>query len=245
MENKIRYNLALVVPCYNEEKKLSISDYRAFLNENPNSFVCFVNDGSNDETYTILKKLSSEFKRNTYVLSLTKNLGKGNAVREGVHYILQNIDITSIGYLDADLATPFNEISRLHNILISRSELDFVFGSRILTLGSTIKRKRSRHLIGRIIATCISSILNAKIYDTQCGAKVMTKQCAEHVFHTPFLSRWLFDVEILQRIKTKNNGLEKTFEEPLKHWEDKGKSSVRLSYGFLVWWDLLRIKFKG
>jgi dolichyl-phosphate beta-glucosyltransferase len=237
--------LALVVPCYNEEKKLSISEYRAFLNQNPNSFFCFINDGSTDETDIILKKISAEFQRNTYVLSLTKNIGKGNAVREGVHYILHNISTITIGYLDADLATPFNEILRLHNILISRSELDFVFGSRILTLGSTIKRKRSRHLIGRVIATCISWILNAKIYDTQCGAKVMTKQCAEYVFEKPFLSRWLFDVEIIQRIKTKNNGLEKILEEPLKHWEDKGKSSVRLSYGFLVWWDLLRIKFKG
>jgi dolichyl-phosphate beta-glucosyltransferase len=91
LENKITYDLALVVPCYNEEKKLSITDYRAFLSENTNCFICFVNDGSTDETDAILKKLSAEFQRNTHVLSLTKNLGKGNAVREGVHYILQNI----------------------------------------------------------------------------------------------------------------------------------------------------------
>jgi dolichyl-phosphate beta-glucosyltransferase len=73
LENKITYELAIVVPCFNEEKKLSISDYRAFLNENPNSFICFVNDGSTDETNAILKKLSAEFKRNTHVLTLTKN----------------------------------------------------------------------------------------------------------------------------------------------------------------------------
>jgi dolichyl-phosphate beta-glucosyltransferase len=242
LENKITYELAIVVPCFNEEKKLCIDDYNSFLKDHPHCFICFVNDGSTDETDAILKKLSAEFKRNTHVLTLTKNLGKGNAVRKGVEYILQNKSTKSIGYLDADLATHFHELLRLQNILKSRNDIELVFGSRILTLGNTIHRKRYRHLIGRVIATCISWILNAKIYDTQCGAKVMTKECATHVFKKPFLSKWLFDVELLKRLQHHHGNLTKTLEEPLKYWEDKGKSSVSWSYGLFVWWDLFRIK---
>lgn len=242
MENKITYELAIVVPCFNEEKKLCIDDYNSFLKDHPHCFICFVNDGSTDNTHSIISELHQQFSKNTTVVHLEKNIGKGNAVRQGIHYVLENINTNHIAYLDADLATPFHELQRLQNILKSRNDVELVFGSRILTLGNTIHRKRYRHLIGRVIATCISWILNAKIYDTQCGAKVMTKECATRVFEKPFLSKWLFDVELLKRLQHHHGDLTKTLEEPLKYWEDKGKSSVSWSYGLFVWWDLFRIK---
>lgn len=230
------------MPCFNEAKKLSVNDYISFLKENPTCFICFVNDGSTDETFKILSTLQTPFSNQTHIVNLEKNVGKGNAVREGVQWILKNTNANNISYLDADLATSFGEILRLNNLLKTDPQLQLVFGSRILTLSNSIERKKYRHLIGRIIATCISWILSEKIYDTQCGAKVMTKQCAELVFLKPFLSRWLFDVELLKRIKTHFGNLNKTLEEPLKYWEDKGKSSVSWSYGIFVWWDLIRIK---
>jgi hypothetical protein len=74
----------------------------------------------------------------------------------------------------------------------------------------------------------------------------MTNDCAMEVFKHPFLSRWLFDVELLKHIKKNIGKLEDTtLEVPLKLWEDKGKSSVKWSYGFLVWWDLFKIHLRG
>jgi len=234
------------VPCYNEEKKLSLTEYNLFLSQHKNVFLCFVNDGSADKTIDALTEINRAFPNNTYILNLKKNVGKGNAVREGVLYVLNNISSNNIAYLDADLATPFSEILRLNNILKNNSSANLVFGSRVLTLNNSIQRKKYRHLIGRVVASFISVILKSKIYDTQCGAKVMTKPCAEAVFKQLFLSRWLFDVEIFMRIKKAFGKLDIfTHEEPLKLWEDKGKSSVKWSYGLFVWWDLFKIHLRG
>jgi len=75
--------------------------------------------------------------------------------------------------IDADLSTPLSEITRLLDITKTKS-LDFVLGSRIKIIGSSIKRKAYRHFFGRIVATFIDSgILKLDIYDTQCGAKII------------------------------------------------------------------------
>ena len=51
-------------------------------------------------------------------------------------------------------------------------------------------------MAGRVIATIISEILQIKVYDTQCGCKVFSRDLASEVFIDEFISRWLFDVEI-------------------------------------------------
>lgn len=53
-EKRTKPNLLIVVPCYNEEKRLPISDFILFLNENKSVSICFVNDGSVDATLDIL-----------------------------------------------------------------------------------------------------------------------------------------------------------------------------------------------
>lgn len=241
MEDKVKYHLAIVVPCYNEEGRIPMKDYVAFLNTHPECYILFVNDGSTDSTERRIQSAIENIANNN-ILTLRTNLGKGNAIREGVNYILQNHPTKHIAYLDADLATPLSEILRLDDILTTSPHLKMVFGSRILTINNSIERKTHRHYLGRIIATFISKILNENIYDTQCGAKVFTKNAAETVFKMPFISRWLFDVEIFMTLKKESHSLQNlVLEVPLRAWKDVGKSKVSWSYSFKVWWDLLRI----
>ena len=235
-------NTIIVIPCYNEEKGISISEYSNFLDTNPEAFICFVNDGSTDNTLVILSNLQVKHKSQIFVLSLEKNSGKAEAVRAGINYCNQNFEHQYIGYLDADLATTLEEFIDLRNYLKGR--IVFGFGSRIRKIGSTIERENSRFLIGRIIATFISNILNIKVYDTQCGSKLFTKEISERLFKEKFISKWLFDVEIFYRMIIlfgREIAITKMYEVPLKLWVEKGDSKVKFSYGFKLWLDLFKI----
>lgn len=235
-------NTSIVIPCYNEEKGISNSEYSNFLENNPETFICFVNDGSKDDTLGVLNILKAKHNAQIHILSLEKNSGKAEAVRVGINYCNQNFQHKFIGYLDADLATTLEEFIDLRNYLTG--EVVFSFGSRIRKIGSTIERENSRFLIGRVVATFISNILDIKVYDTQCGSKLFTKEISEELFQKEFISKWLFDVEIFYRmilLFKREKAIKKMHEVPLKLWVEKGDSKVKFTYGFKLWFDLYKI----
>ena len=235
-------NTSIVIPCYNEEKGISNSEYSNFLENNPETFICFVNDGSKDNTLGVFNILKAKHDTQIHILSLEKNSGKAEAVRVGINYCNQNFQHKFIGYLDADLATTLEEFIDLRNYL--KDEVVFSFGSRIRMVGSTIERENSRFLIGRVVATFISNILDIKVYDTQCGSKLFTKEISEELFQKEFISKWLFDVEIFYRmilLFKREKAIKKMHEVPLKLWVEKGDSKVKFTYGFKLWFDLYKI----
>jgi len=239
---KVTSTTCIVIPCYNEEKGLPLKEYENFIQKNEQVILAFVNDGSSDNTLVVLEKLKSKFPAKINVISYKDNKGKAEAVRFGMQHCLQHIDFKYIAYLDADLATSLDECNAM--VQNFDDKITFVFGSRIKRIGANIERKRSRFLIGRIIATVISTILKLPVYDTQCGCKIFTRDLAEKVFTKPFISKWLFDVEIFQRIMElygREKSLEKMIEIPLKSWIEKGDSKVKASYFFKLWIDLFRI----
>ena len=119
-------------------------------------------------------------------------------------------------------------------------------GSRIKRLGSNIDRKFSRFLFGRFFATIVSEIiLNMPIYDTQCGAKIFSKNIALDIFQDKFVTKWIFDVEILLRLKIKygDNFLRNNVVEfPLNYWIEKGGSKIKLIEFLKVPGDLVKLK---
>lgn len=236
------HNIAIIIPCYNEGSMLELGVFRAFLAKHVNVSLCFVNDGSTDNTLSVLNGLKSE---RVNIINLEKNQGKAEAVRAGINTILKEDKYNYIAYLDADLSTPLSEIFYLVEALEADPNLEMVFGSRILKVGSKIDRKWSRFLIGRVIATFISRALKLKVYDTQCGAKVFNSELAQEVFKEPFISSWLFDVEIMFRVLKlfgRSDGELKMKEIPLNIWEEKGNSKLKWTYGFKVFFDLYKIK---
>jgi glycosyltransferase involved in cell wall biosynthesis len=232
----------IVIPCYNEEKGLLLKEYSNFLDTTPEAIICFVNDGSTDKTLQALNLFQEKYSDQVHIISLLKNAGKAEAVRKGINYCNQNFNHKFIGYLDADLATSLEDFMNLTVYL--KADIVFCFGSRIRKIGSHIVRKNSRFLIGRIIATFISKILSLKVYDTQCGCKVFTKDLAEQLFKKEFLSKWLFDVELFFRMMIlfgKEKAIQKMYEAPLKSWIEKGNSKVKPTYFFKLWIDLYQI----
>jgi dolichyl-phosphate beta-glucosyltransferase len=235
----------IVIPCFNEEKGISLIEYSRFLNNFDGTMICFVNDGSTDNTLGVLNSIREKHPNQVHIVSMLKNSGKAEAVRTGMNYCNQNFSHHSIGYLDADLATTLEEFMDLTHYL--KDDIVFSFGSRIRKIGSVIERENSRFLIGRIIATFISQVLDLKVYDTQCGCKVFTKEVSEDLFKKEFISKWLFDVEIFFRtivLFGREKAILKMYEVPLKSWIEKGDSKVKPTYFFKLWIDLYQISKK-
>lgn len=185
----------------------------------------------------MLKELYEKNSLQIKYIQLSHNQGKAEAVRQGILHTATENDYDYIGYLDADLATPLVEIPRFIEIIRQNSDLHLIAGSRISRMGAEIERYLFRHYFGRVFATVVSSMLNLRFYDTQCGAKLLKNNIIQEVFKDSFISPWLFDVEIIFRI-LKINGREKTksliYELPLRKWEEQGQSKIRLK-------DLLKI----
>jgi dolichyl-phosphate beta-glucosyltransferase len=235
----------IVVPCYNEELRLDVEEFRRFqLEGHPVEFL-FVNDGSRDRTIDVLGRLAAGDPGRFSVLDLPQNGGKAEAVRQGTLAALATRP-DYVGFWDADLATPLGELPNFLDLLGARPELHLVFGARVRLLGREISRQPARHYVGRIGATLISSSLGVAVYDTQCGAKVFraSEELAE-VFSRPFLSRWIFDVEILARFIERwgrNRTARATYELPLRRWHDVRGSKVRSGDFLKALHDLWRIR---
>jgi len=194
------YRIAVVIPCFNEAARLSVSKYIKFLNMNPDTILCFVNDGSSDTTIDILHQIANTCP-NTKVLSLKSNCGKAEAVRVGMLEMF-DANIEYVGYWDADLSTPLDVVSQFVDVMDSNNSVSIVTGARVKLLGRNISRNTFRHYSGRVFATLVSGFLGIDMYDTQCGAKMFrATPMVSHAFQNPFLTRWIFDVEIILRLK--------------------------------------------
>ncbi len=236
-------SVCIIIPCYNEATRLPTDTFLTYVSQVPDVRFCFVDDGSTDSTSTLLKQMQMQHPDRIEALILEKNQGKAGAVRAGMlHCAEKSIDY--LGFLDADLATPLDAITDLTDTLDANQRLDIVMGSRIKFLGADIRRDPFRHYAGRIIATLISNILKLPVYDTQCGAKLFRHRAVAGLFGNPFISPWLFDVELLAR-HIKQHGravvMECVAERPLRQWVEKSDSRIQPSYYIKLWYELYRI----
>ncbi|HXH92295.1 MAG TPA: glycosyltransferase [Thermoanaerobaculia bacterium] len=227
--------LTLVVPCYNEERRLDVEAFHQLAVPGHDVDFLFVNDGSRDGTLRLLETLRDSDPRRFAVLDLEQNSGKAEAVRRGFLAAMDKAP-DYVGFWDADLATPLAELPGFLDILTNRSSIHLVMGARVRLLGREISRRPARHYFGRVGATLISSSLGLAVYDTQCGAKVFrSSDTLRDVFSKPFISRWIFDVEIIARyIATwgRDAVAGSVYELPVMRWHDVTGSKVK-SHDFL------------
>ncbi len=249
----------LIIPCYNEENRISLETFHRFLNSqsvsgsrnentvsaaNQISFL-FANDGSRDHTSEKIKSYieSHHLEKSWFLFNNPQNTGKANAISNAYNWSKKNLSVTFdwYGYWDADLATPLFEIENMltyQKVFFPTKQA--LFGSRVLKLGSRIIRKPLRHYLGRFFATVIFLALKVGSYDSQCGAKLFSKSIAEKALAEPFISPWIFDVEIMLRV-----GEDKIVEYPLIEWTDVPGSKIKiLRECFRIFKDIIKIRTK-
>ncbi len=241
------FKTSIVVPCYNEGSRLDLDEFRRYIQAQADVDFCFVDDGSRDNTFELVSKFAAQFPERVRVEKNAQNMGKAEAVRTGVMASLSDEKYDFVGYFDADLSTPLSQIKPLRLMLESNPQTLFVLGSRFRHMGAQIERNELRHYLGRVFSTFASMIVELPVYDTQCGAKLIRAQTARYLFEKPFLSRWLFDVELLARLIVKNGRSEvinQVVEVPLQVWIEKGDSRLNFKSLIRVPLELLRIRKK-
>ncbi|ULC60340.1 response regulator [Flaviramulus sp. BrNp1-15] len=223
--------VGVVIPCYNEEERLLSKEFTDYIDKNSGYHLCFVNDGSKDKTLEVLHNLRKGREDFITVYDCEKNGGKAEAVRLGMLHMAKKEDLDYIGFLDADLSTDLADFDDLVKT-IENSDFKIVSGSRIARMGANITKESARKIISLTINYIIRKILKMDFKDTQCGAKIFSKDVIQIAFGKKFVTQWIFDVEIFKRM-TQHFGLKQAkkilCEQPLKRWihADGSKLSMK------------------
>lgn len=228
--------IALVIPCFNEAARLDRREILRLAGARPDLRLVLVNDGSSDGTDAVLTELQAASDA-IRAVRLERNRGKAEAVRTGLEAAIEN-GARIVGYADADLSTPVDELLRLAGE-VDRHRVDVILASRVRLLGRHIDRHAHRHYLGRIFATLASLALRLPVYDTQCGAKFFRVTPAlVAALRSPFRTRWILDVELIARLLDGGPDApplhpDAIREVPLRAWRDVRGSKLRL--GGMLW----------
>lgn len=191
------YQVSIVIPAYNEGKKISKDieeGYKYFSENNINGEVIIVDDGSKDQTFNIAKSFSNKYP-SLKVINYGRNVGKGYAIKTGIlqatgEYIL---------FADSGLCVPFKFAN--YGLGLLKKGSDIAIGSRKtnakIIISQPLYRKLGSKLFHAIIK--IFKIIPEGIEDTQCGFKLFRKDVAHNIFRKIFTEKFMWDIEMLRR----------------------------------------------
>jgi len=237
--------VAIVVPCFNEAGRLTPEAFLRFARTERSVRFVFVDDGSTDATRALLEQLCTLDPGSFQLIAQPRNTGQGEAVRAGVARALAG-GARYVGYWDADLATPLDEIRRFAGVLDREPGCLVVLGSRKPHPDNRVHRHPLRFALGRAFAWSAATLLRMRVYDTQCGAKLFraTPETAA-LFGAAFISRWIFDVEILVRLIRARGSVHAAraaiHEQSLEAWRDVAGSKLKPLDFARAPWELLKI----
>ncbi len=182
--------LSIVIPAYNEEKRIekTLEATSAYLAAQPYEYeIILVSDGSTDATVAVVRSLNIP---HLNIIDNKENNGKGFVVRQGLLAARGQYRL----FMDADNATPVNEVEKL---LVEVGTHDLVIGSR--RGGSVVlPQPLHRRVLGKLYSLLVKTITGLYgISDTQCGFKLLTDTATENVLSQCRANGWSFDVEML------------------------------------------------
>ena len=219
--------ISVIIPAYNEEKRLKKTLDNWLMSGIKVLEIIVVDDGSTDKTFGIAEDYKKYLPIKT--IKISKNQGKGNAVKAGV--LASQGDYIFI--FDADSAAMAEEIKKL---LAEINSYDLVIGSRVAA-GARAPMSEKRKFIGKCFHAFCSPLIPG-IKDASCGAKLIKKEAAQKIFQEQKIKRFAFDIEILwlaikMGYKIKEVGIA---------WKEIPESKVNIARdSWEMFWAVLRI----
>jgi dolichyl-phosphate beta-glucosyltransferase len=230
--------LSLVVPVYNEARRLEASiDALVRFFRGRDAEIVFVDDGSTDDTAARVEARARRDAGIARVLRSPRNRGKGHAVRVG----MREAKGDPIFFSDVDLSVPIEEVDRF--LPWFTQGFDLVIGSRRIA-GATIRRHQPtlRETLGAGYTRLSNLVLGGGTTDYTCGFKGFSRRAAAEIFRRAVVDGWSFDAEILYLARRR--GL-RVKEVPVP-WTDSPDTRVRLVHDTArSFAELVRIRARG
>jgi len=184
-----------------------------------------VDDGSGPEEQAALTVLLANYPQaNPLVpppILLPHNQGKGAAIKAAW---TTGSAHRQLAFVDADGAVSAVEVRRLFDSVHAQRTPSIVFASRIRMLGRQVERSFARHLTGRLFASLVGMSICPRIYDSQCGFKILPASSWAAVAGKVREDGFAFDVELLAVLLP---GPVPIIEIPVD-WYDQAGSRVRV-----------------
>ena len=225
-------SLTVVVPAYNEEKRV-VPFLKELLDfKRQNSYfkeLIYVNDGSTDRTLEILEK----YKPGIKIVSYAKNQGKGYAVKTGMLAATQE----TIVFLDTDGSTHADQLPKMVKAL---EKFPLVFGTRKSKESEIVHKQPPSRIFASWAFNTMSRVLfSTGVNDALCGFKGFRKKEGKAIANKLISRRWIFDVEMAARARRMGYGIGFV---PIR-WEhfDDAKMSLGMTSVNMVK-DLLKLK---
>lgn len=185
--------LSIIVPAYNEEKRLPATLNRILEyihSSGRETEVLVVDDGSTDRTSAVAESFREKLP-SLRVISNGLNRGKGYSVRNGMLHASGRLAL----FTDADLSAPIEEADKL---LAALQSSDVAIGSRALDRSLiSVHESRFREFAGIIFNKIVRIILRLPFVDTQCGFKAFLRERCAILFEQQRIERFGFDPELL------------------------------------------------
>jgi len=232
--------ISIIIPAHNEEKRIGktleeyLSYFKILKKQKILDFeIIVVLNACKDDTLKVVQK----YKCNELKIIEFERGGKGFAIIKGFKEALNNNQIKFIGFVDADLATPPESF---HELIKNIGNHEGIIASRWMKK-SYIKTPQTitRKITSKGFNFLVRSILFLPYKDTQCGAKLFTRESIEKIIDNMILTLWAFDIDLLYNFK-KNNF--KVKEIPTI-WEDKRDSKLNLvKVPFKMFSSIIRLR---
>jgi glycosyltransferase involved in cell wall biosynthesis len=228
--------LSIVIPAYNEERRLppTLEKIAAWLAaKGIAAEVLVVDDGSTDGTARVAALAAARLPC-LRVLSNGRNFGKGYSVRHGMLEASGRVGL----FTDADLSAPIEEADKL---LAALESADVAFGSRALDRSLiSVHQSRWRELAGIVFNKIVQVVLWIPFVDTQCGFKAFRMERARILFEQQRIERFGFDPELLYLAR--HHGL-RAVEIPVRWAHDPHTKVNVYRDSFLMLADLFTIRW--
>lgn len=234
-----RPELSVVIPVYNEEKRLgkTLRESLDYLKKSKVPFeIVIVDDGSTDSTVKLVGEFSRKVgKKALRVLKQETNQGKGAAVKRGAMEAQGDVVL----YMDADNATPLNQYERFRPLLAKG--FDVVVGSRAVDRSMVrVHQPLYREAMGRFFNVLVQLAATPGLWDTQCGFKAFRRKAAQAVFPLQTIERFGFDVEILFIARKQGWSM---VEAPVEWFDAPGSKVHAVRDSMTMFLDLFLIRF--
>ncbi len=231
--------LSVIIPAYNEEKRIvkTLRAVSSYLEDQSFSYeIIVVSDGAEDNTVEAVREAGRMIPK-LRVIDRKENKGKGYSVKEGMLSAGGKIRL----FTDADNSTDISNFEKMrpffekgYDAVISTRHRKDAQGAR-----QEIPQPWYKRLIGNLGNLYIQMMAVPGIWDTQNGFKAFRDYVVQEIFPQTKINRWAFDVEVLSLARKFRY---KTGIIPI-HWKNDPSSHVSLAAYFKFLIDVLRIRW--